>query len=79
MRSCRAVEEEQPVAVVDLVLERPRLEGLGLELDLNARGMGMRCQRFSMLVDDGVVKALNVEAAGKYEVSGGATMLTQLG
>ena len=35
---------------------------LGLELDLTGRGMGVRCQRFSMLVDDGVVKALNVEA-----------------
>ena len=51
---------------------------LGLELDLDARGMGMRCQRFSMLVDNGVVKALNVEAGGKYEVSGAETMLTQL-
>ncbi len=48
---------------------------LGLELDLNARGMGTRCQRFSMLVDDGVVKALNVEAPGKYEVSDAETML----
>src|SRR5690349_15824351 len=52
---------------------------LGLDLDLNARGMGTRCQRFSMLVEDGVVKALNVEAPGKYEVSGAETMLTQLG
>jgi len=52
---------------------------LGLELDLTARGMGMRCQRFSMLVDDGVVRALNVEAPGKFEVSDGATMLKQLG
>jgi peroxiredoxin len=52
---------------------------LGLELDLNARGMGMRCQRFSMLVDDGVVKALNVEAPGKFEVSNAETMLQQLG
>jgi glutaredoxin/glutathione-dependent peroxiredoxin len=50
---------------------------LGLELDLNARGMGMRCQRFSMLVDNGVVKKLNVEAPGKFEVSGGDTMVTQ--
>ena len=41
-------------------------KALGLELDLNARGMGTRCQCFSMLVDDGVVKALNVEAPGKY-------------
>jgi len=52
-------------------------KSLGLELDLNARGMGMRCQRFSMLVDDGVVKSLNVEAPGKFEVSGGDTMLKQ--
>ena len=50
---------------------------LGLELDLNARGMGTRCQRFSMLVDDGVVKTLNVEAPGKYEVSSGEVMLQQ--
>ena len=54
-------------------------KALGLELDLTARGMGVRCQRFSMLVDDGVVKALNIEAPGKFEVSGGDTMLTQLG
>ena len=51
---------------------------LGLELDLNARGMGMRCQRFSMIVDDGVVKKLNVEAPGKFEVSSAETMLGQL-
>ncbi len=50
---------------------------LGLELDLIARGMGMRAQRFSMLVDNGVVKKLNVEAPGKFEVSGGETMLAQ--
>lgn len=53
-------------------------KALGLELDLTARGMGIRCQRFSMLVDDGIVKALNIEAPGKFEVSGGDTMLTQL-
>ena len=51
---------------------------LGLNLDLGARGMGMRCQRFSMLVDNGVVKTLNVEAPGKFEVSGGETMLQQV-
>ena len=54
-------------------------KALGLELDLTARGMGVRCQRFSMLVDDGVVKTLNVEAPGKFEVSGAETMLQQLG
>ncbi len=52
---------------------------LGLELDLTTRGMGVRCQRFSMLVDDGVVKQLNVEAPAKYEVSGAEVMLKQLG
>ena len=54
-------------------------KALGLEFDLTARGMGMRCQRFSMLVDNGVVKVLNLEAPGKYEVSDGDTMLKQLG
>ena len=54
-------------------------KALGLELDLNARGMGNRMQRFSMLVDDGVVKKLNLEPApGKVEVSGGDTLLAQL-
>ena len=52
---------------------------LGLELDLASRGMGIRCQRFSMLVDNGVVKALNVEAPGKFEVSDAETMLKHLG
>ena len=50
---------------------------LGLELDLTARGMGMRCQRFSMLVQDGVVKTLNIEGPGKFEVSDAETMLKQ--
>jgi peroxiredoxin len=50
---------------------------LGLELDLTARGMGVRCQRFSMLVEDGAVKRLNVEAPGQFEVSDAVTMLGQ--
>ena len=50
---------------------------LGLTLDLTARGMGVRANRYSMLVDNGVVKTLNVEAPGKFEVSGGETMLQQ--
>jgi peroxiredoxin len=53
-------------------------KALGLEFDLVARGMGIRAQRFSMLVDDGVVKALNIEAPGKFEVSDAETMLKQL-
>jgi peroxiredoxin len=51
---------------------------LGLEFDLTARGMGVRSQRYSMLVDNGVVKALNVEAPGKFEVSDAGTILKQL-
>ena len=49
----------------------------GLTLDLNARGMGLRSQRYSMLVVDGVVKTLNIEAPGKFEVSDAATLLAQ--
>ena len=52
---------------------------LGLELDLTARGMGVRSQRYSMLVEDGVVKQLNVDLGGKFEVSGADTLLKQLG
>jgi glutaredoxin/glutathione-dependent peroxiredoxin len=51
---------------------------LGLEFDLSGRGMGIRCQRFSMLVEDGVVKALNIEAPGKFEVSDAQSMVKQL-
>jgi peroxiredoxin len=52
---------------------------LGLEMDLTARGMGLRMQRFSMLVDNGTVRQLNVEAPGEFKVSDAATMLGQLG
>jgi len=49
----------------------------GLTLDLTARGMGLRSNRYSMLVVDGVVKTLNIEAPGKFEVSDAATILGQ--
>lgn len=49
----------------------------GLTLDLGARGMGLRSQRYSMLVVDGVVKTLNIEAPGKFEVSDAGTLLAQ--
>src|SRR3546814_10951387 len=52
---------------------------LGLELDLTARGMGVRSQRYSALLQDGVVKKLNIEKAGQYEVSDAKTLLEQLG
>jgi peroxiredoxin len=49
----------------------------GLTLDLSTRGMGLRSNRYSMLVVDGVVKTLNVEGPGKFEVSDADTMLAQ--
>lgn len=54
-------------------------KALGLELDLTARNMGVRSQRYSMLLEDGIVKSLNVEGPGKFEVSDAQTMLGQLG
>jgi len=54
-------------------------KALGLEIDRTAVGMGMRMPTAVMLVDNGVVKQLNVEAPGKFEVSDAATMLKQLG
>jgi peroxiredoxin len=52
-------------------------QATGLTLDLTARGMGLRSNRYSMLVKDGVVKALNIEGPGKFEVSDAATLLSQ--
>lgn len=52
-------------------------KGTGLTLDLTARGMGLRSNRYSMLVKDGVVKTLNVEGPGKFEVSDAGTLLAQ--
>ncbi|MCV2361731.1 peroxiredoxin [Paucibacter sp. TC2R-5] len=49
----------------------------GLTLDLATRGMGLRSQRYSMLLVNGQVKTLNIEAAGKFEVSDANTMLAQ--
>ncbi len=49
----------------------------GLTLDLSARGMGLRSNRYSMLIKDGKVISLNVEAPGKFEVSDAGTMLSQ--
>ena len=50
-------------------------KALGLSWTLMRRGV--RSQRYSALIEDGVVKTLNVEAAGKFEVSDAATMLSQ--
>ncbi len=53
-------------------------QAIGLPLDLIDRGMGIRSQRYSMLVQDGVVTQLNIEAPGKFEVSNAETLLGQL-
>jgi peroxiredoxin len=53
-------------------------KAIGLELDGSRFGMGPRSQRYSMIVKDGVVKELNVEAGGEYRVSSAEYMLAQL-
>ena len=51
---------------------------LGLDLDLSAPGMGVRSKRYAMVVDNGVVKALNVEKPGQFDVSSAEAMLKAL-
>ena len=53
-------------------------KALGLELDLGARGLGLRCQRFAMVVDDAKVTALFVEAPGGFDVSRAEAVLATL-
>jgi peroxiredoxin len=53
-------------------------KAIELTLDLSGAGMGTRSKRYSMLIEDGVVKKLNVEEPGKFEVSGGDQLLKQL-
>jgi glutaredoxin/glutathione-dependent peroxiredoxin len=53
-------------------------KSIGLTFDGSHIGFGVRSQRYSMLVEDGVVKKLNVEEPGKFEVSGGDNLLRQL-
>ncbi len=53
-------------------------KALGVDTDLTERGFGVRSQRYSMLVEDGVVKAFNLEKPGQFEVSDAQTMLKQL-
>jgi glutaredoxin/glutathione-dependent peroxiredoxin len=51
---------------------------IGLELDATKAGLGKRSQRYSMLVDNGVVKALNIEKPGQFDVSSAEAMLKGL-
>jgi peroxiredoxin len=54
-------------------------QAIGLTLDLGERGLGTRSQRYSMIVEDGVVKSLNIEdAPGKADISGAENLLKQL-
>jgi peroxiredoxin len=53
-------------------------KAVGLTLDLAAHGMGLRSQRYSMYVVDGVVKQLNIEAAGEFKVSAADYLLAQI-
>ena len=49
----------------------------GLTLDLTGKGLGLRSNRYSMLVKDGKIESLNIEGPGKFEVSDAATLLAQ--
>ena len=53
-------------------------KAVGLELDASGFGMGIRSERYAMVVDDGVVSALQVEAPGKFEVSSAEAVLAVL-
>ncbi|MEK9671869.1 MAG: peroxiredoxin [Rhodospirillaceae bacterium] len=50
----------------------------GLELDLGPRGLGLRCQRFAMVVDNGVVKSIEIDAAGTFEKTSAESVLASL-
>lgn len=53
-------------------------EAIGLTMDASKFGLGKRSQRYSMIVEDGIVKQLNVEAPGEYRASSAENMLDQL-
>ena len=73
--------EEKATGVVRMMADGNATfsKALGLDADFSKFGMGTRSQRYSMLVEDGVVKQLNIEQPGKYEVSDAETLLKQLG
>ena len=50
----------------------------GLDTDMSAKGFGVRCRRFSMVVEDGSVKSLNIDEPGSFEVTSAEVMLGQL-
>lgn len=75
MRSQSVPDGLQMVADGNAELTR----ALGLDLDASAYGMGIRSKRFALLVEDGIVKQVHVEAPGEFRVSSAEHMLEQLG
>ena len=73
--------EQQSTGIVRMLADGNAsfTKALGLDADFSKHGMGTRSQRYSMLVEDGVVTQLNVEQGGGFEVSNAETMLSQLG
>ena len=53
-------------------------QAAGIDIDLTERGMGVRCRRFSAIVEDGVVKTLNIEESGVFEISSAEVLLAAL-
>lgn len=51
---------------------------MGLELDLSGKGLGLRCDRFAMVVENGVVKSIDQEGPGEFEVSSAEAQLSKL-
>jgi glutaredoxin/glutathione-dependent peroxiredoxin len=77
----RAWAEDQAVGEDIVMLADGGAEftkAVGLDFDASKFGMGLRSQRYSMIVDDGVVKELNVEQAGEFKVSSAEYLMAQL-
>ena len=77
----RAWSEDQAVGDDIVMLADGGAEftrAIGLEMDASKFGMGVRSKRYSMIVDDGVVRELNVEEPGEFRVSAADYLLTQL-
>ena len=83
MRSCRMPGRKQsdPDDKIEFLADGSAdfAKALGLELDASGNGLGIRSKRYSMMVEDGVVKSLNIEdAPGKADISGADNLLKQL-
>ncbi|MDB5418842.1 MAG: peroxiredoxin [Phenylobacterium sp.] len=77
----RAWAEDQAVGEDIVMLADGGAEftkAVGLDFDASRFGMGLRSQRYSMIVDDGVVKELNIEEGGEFRVSSAEYLMAQL-